>query len=354
MHKITSIHLNGKAYQLEEQAFEALQGYLAQAEAQLKEDPDKEEILSDLEHAIGDKCSGYLGPNKDVITKQEIDEIIRVMGPVHGANDASEAPKAKEQPKQAPKSLYLIREGAWIAGVCTGLAAFFDVDVTLVRAAFILMTVLTGGAGILVYVALMFVIPYATTGEQKAAAYGAPFTAQEIVKRVKDEVESAIEKSELKNWQEKWKGKKEEWQSQAQDWEKYKYHYQWEPKTPRPGASPVLGLMSALLALVWIAALLSLITTGAIFGWMVPAGIPLWLAIVLLFIVFHMITGPLRGAAQSPYYGGYSPWMAVVDTIGVIFIVIALGFAYTNVPEFHDFVNKIPEWIRQSIQPFIH
>jgi phage shock protein PspC (stress-responsive transcriptional regulator) len=354
MHKITPIHLNGKAYQLEEPAYEALRAYLSRAESLLKDNPDKAEIIADLEQAFGDKCGKYLNPNKDVVTAEEMKTIIEQMGPVEGSE--KEEPKKEDSTKAAepgaPKRLYLILEGAWIAGVCTGLAAFFDLDVTLIRVAFIALTVLTGGAWILVYVALMFVVPYASTGEERAAAYGEPFNAQEIVNRAKETYERVTNRPQWQNW-------KQELHKQSQEW-KYK-GYRWNnerhgrPQSvhvqvpmPHVGASPVLGLLSALIAIVWIFALVSLITTGAIFGFAIPSAIPLWLAIIFLFVLFHAITGPLRTAAYTPY-SGYNPWMAVVDMLGLVFIVIGIGFAYTHYPEFQTFVNSIPDKIQQGI-----
>ena len=50
-------------------------------------------------------------------------------------------------------------EGKMIAGVCAGLAAQFDISVTLVRLAFVLMCVFGGGVGILVYVILWIIMP---------------------------------------------------------------------------------------------------------------------------------------------------------------------------------------------------
>ena len=46
-----------------------------------------------------------------------------------------------------------------IAGVCAGLAEFFDLDVTLVRLAFILTAIFTGGCGLLAYLVGWIVIP---------------------------------------------------------------------------------------------------------------------------------------------------------------------------------------------------
>lgn len=48
-----------------------------------------------------------------------------------------------------------------VAGVCAGLAAYLDVDPTLVRIAFVLATLFAGGAPILLYLALIFAMPKA-------------------------------------------------------------------------------------------------------------------------------------------------------------------------------------------------
>lgn len=52
--------------------------------------------------------------------------------------------------------LYLGRDKR-IAGVCSGLADFFGVEESLVRAAFVVFT-LAGGSGILAYIILMVVM----------------------------------------------------------------------------------------------------------------------------------------------------------------------------------------------------
>jgi phage shock protein PspC (stress-responsive transcriptional regulator) len=69
--------------------------------------------------------------------------------------------------------------------VCNGLAAYFDIDVTIVRIVFIGLALLTKGAWIVAYIVLMFVIPYASTSEERAAAHGLPFNAQELVDQAK-------------------------------------------------------------------------------------------------------------------------------------------------------------------------
>ena len=56
------------------------------------------------------------------------------------------------------KRLYRSRENRQIAGVCAGLAEYFNVDPTLVRLVFVAMFLL-GGPGILIYIIMMIVVP---------------------------------------------------------------------------------------------------------------------------------------------------------------------------------------------------
>ena len=57
------------------------------------------------------------------------------------------------------KKLYRSRN-QMIAGVCAGLADYLKVDVTIIRVAYVLLSILSAAfPGILVYIILMIVIP---------------------------------------------------------------------------------------------------------------------------------------------------------------------------------------------------
>ena len=56
------------------------------------------------------------------------------------------------------KKLYRITEGRKLAGVCGGIAEYFNIDATLVRLACALFT-LFAFAGLLVYIVCAIVIP---------------------------------------------------------------------------------------------------------------------------------------------------------------------------------------------------
>ncbi len=56
------------------------------------------------------------------------------------------------------KRLYRSRNEKMIAGVCGGIAEYFDVDPTLIRLAWILFS-FAGGSGVLAYLVCALVIP---------------------------------------------------------------------------------------------------------------------------------------------------------------------------------------------------
>lgn len=181
MNKVTTINLNGKAYQLEEKGYQALHTYLERAGDSLAENPDKKEILTDLEQAIADKCERFLQGKKDVIDAEEVTTILSEMGPVQ-----TDDTETKTSGSSQPKRLYIIPKGGMIMGVCNGLAAYLGVDVTIIRVIFVVLAFATGGFWILVYLLLGFLLPYAKNEAQLAEAYGRRVTAQEIVDNAKD------------------------------------------------------------------------------------------------------------------------------------------------------------------------
>jgi phage shock protein PspC (stress-responsive transcriptional regulator) len=56
------------------------------------------------------------------------------------------------------KKLQRIEQEKMIAGVCTGLAEYFDVDITWIRIAFV-VAVMAGASGILAYIVLWIAVP---------------------------------------------------------------------------------------------------------------------------------------------------------------------------------------------------
>jgi phage shock protein C len=61
--------------------------------------------------------------------------------------------------RNGTKVLARSRQGRMAGGVCAGVAEYFGLDVTLVRVIVAVIAVITGGAGVLAYLAAWAIIP---------------------------------------------------------------------------------------------------------------------------------------------------------------------------------------------------
>lgn len=355
MQKVITVNLNGNAYQLEEVGYEALGRYLADAARQLADDPDRAEIIADLEQAIADKCARYLKAQKNVVTAGELDQVLKEMGPVETMPGEGEGPAAKEKEADAggetvsaPKRLYQIDEGAWISGVCNGIAAYFGIDPTVVRIIFVALALLTGGMWIVAYIIMIFVIPTAKTSEERAAARGLPFNAQELVEQAKRHY------ADLKDGHQRWRDKRR--RAREREFWRRKGEHAYEPPHSRPfdqpqsgyGARvaagivlPLVGMVSAVLTVAWIIALVSVLTTGGILGWRLPLDIPPWIGVLALIAAYAIVNIPLRAVryashqAVGPHRGWFVFWDGV---LWLALVILAWWIAVNYVPGVREFI----------------
>jgi phage shock protein PspC (stress-responsive transcriptional regulator) len=369
MHKVVTINLNGQAYQFDEDAYEGIRAYLDRAEVQLHDNPDRAEILADLEQAIADKCGRYLNAHKTVIASSEIAQVLEEMGPVEGTSDgareeargATSDQGAPPRSGGAPRRLYRIDEGAMIGGVCNGIAAFFDIDVTLVRVIFAALAAIElasshVGAIVIAYIVMMFVVPLAGTSEEQAAAHGIRFNAQEVIDRAKRNIAHINDRG--------WRRRQRAWRRQRRQWTRqwrYTTRFQgpWATWTPVPpsadyGTRVAAGIMTSLLAvanlllfLVFLYGLISLLSTGGIYTWRLPADVPLWLATMGLFFTYYVVAWPLHMARRASYYavgGSMYGWDAGgYGLISAALTVLLVWLAYQHVPEVRNVVQRLPE-----------
>lgn len=235
MNKVFTINLAGRVFSIEEGGFDVLRGYLESAERSLEGNPDKAEILADIESALAEKCSTYLNPGKNVITTEEAETIAEEMGPVSDNGDTH----SESRMHSSPKRLYRIQEGEMIAGVCNGLAAYFDVDVTLVRIVFVLLAIFTSGGFCFAYFLMMIFIPLATTPQERASAMGATPTAKEVIDAVRRAYDTGSD--EWRKWKQRSREERRKWRYQR-EWQSYH--------------SPFWEFMQSVLGLVWFVLIL--------------------------------------------------------------------------------------------------
>ncbi len=150
--------LNRSTLQFEEAAYACLENYLAEAARTLRGNPDEAEIIADLEQAVADQCTKRMPLEQGIVTLAELQPALEEIGPVQVPGTAN---NAERDTRASTRQLQQISEGAVISGVCQGLARYFGVDVTLLRVIALVLTVVSGGTMILVYLVLMLLLPYA-------------------------------------------------------------------------------------------------------------------------------------------------------------------------------------------------
>ena len=369
MNKVITINLDGNAYQLEEGGYDALRAYLETAAARLQDNPDRDEILSDIERAIAEKFRALLASQKTVVAASEVAAVLAEMGPIevdsgeaapaaHGASGHGAAQEEQAAGCGAtPRRLYRIHEGAMIAGVCNGIAAYVNIDPTLVRLAFVVLTMFWG-TGLLVYVVMAIVVPEARSPEEKAAASGDPSTAQEFIRRAKAGYYEAMKGFPDRKARREWKRRfKRDMRANADQW-RQNWHGYWAEHAPfHPGmgyALPMLSMLHGTATVLWICALISLLSTGAVFGLALPANVPAWVAALLLFIVYAVFAGPLKIARRACYRGlGRAGWVwslvFLLDAVVWLAVVTALlWLAVHFFPDLRQAVHSLPSLAHQA------
>jgi phage shock protein PspC (stress-responsive transcriptional regulator) len=375
MNKVITINLDGTAYQLEEGGYDALRAYLETATARLHGNPDRDEILLDIERAIAEKFRALLGSYKTVVVTKEVSAVLAEMGPIEAdSGEAADAGASGGAPGREsehgtageeraasrggiPRRFYRIHEGAMIAGVCNGIAAYVNVDPTFVRLAFVLLT-MVWGTGALVYLVMAIVVPKARSPEEKAAAFGAPSTAQEFIRLAREGYYEAMKGFPNRQARREWKRRfKREMHANADQW-RHNWHGYWtEQAAVHPGmafALPLLSLLLGVATVLWFCALISLLATGFVFGLALPANVPVWLAALLLFIVYGMLVSPLKAARRACYWGSGHPrwaWSFVFfldAAVSLIVVIALLWLALHYLPELRGAVQSLPSLAHQA------
>jgi len=285
-----------------------------------------------------------------------------------GAADPSAADQAASgDAPTAPRRLYQIRDGAMLSGVCNGIAAYFKADVTVVRIVFVLLALFSGGLWFIAYLVMMFVIPFATTGEEHAAASGAPFNAQEVVDRARKHYE---EFKGDKEWRSHWRRQRREWRRRFKD-NVYWWSQNLQRSVYQAGTAtgyfaqvatglmiPILAILDVLLFIAFITAVFTLATTGSLFGWTTGGAMPLWAQIVILCVIYALLASPLRLMRQGMFLmrgGHHHPWREAWDRIFSLGATVLVGWlAYRYVPAVHDLLRDFPHKIELLWNNLVH
>ncbi|MBN2524148.1 MAG: PspC domain-containing protein [Bacteroidales bacterium] len=188
MKKTMTINLGGMVYHIDEDAYDKLKIYLDKVKNELRSVDGGEEIYQDIETRIAELFSERLSSNKQVITLNEVEDVIRIMG---NPEDISGKTTEREYSSKSRSYRRMFRDpdNRIIGGVCSGLAAYWRIDPTIVRLIFVILAIF-GMAGVLIYLILWIVLPEANTVAQKLEMRGEAVNLSNIVDFFRQEFEN--------------------------------------------------------------------------------------------------------------------------------------------------------------------
>ena len=179
MKKTVTINLAGRVYHIDEDAFTLLNNYLESIREELQQTEGSKEIYEDIEARISELLNEKLRNARGVVIIQDIRDIIQIMGEPNDISGNSSGEKKQSHSHQHYRRMYRDPDNRMVAGVCSGMAAYWRVDPTFVRIIFVVLAVF-GTAGILIYLILWILLPEAQTVAQKLEMRGEPVTFSNI------------------------------------------------------------------------------------------------------------------------------------------------------------------------------
>ncbi len=195
MNKTIIININGIVFHIEEDAYELLKNYMTDVKRHFMNSADSLEITTDIENRIAEMFSELLSrENKQVIIEQDVTLVIEQMGTVKDFENADEdntnaTSNYAHSNNTEGRRLFRDPDDHLVAGVCAGIANYFDVDAVWIRLAFALFTPI-GGSGFILYIILWIVIPKAVSRADRMAMKGEKQNLQGFKRNFEEELSS--------------------------------------------------------------------------------------------------------------------------------------------------------------------
>ncbi|WP_258136754.1 PspC domain-containing protein [Mucilaginibacter phenanthrenivorans] len=193
MNKTIIININGIVFHIEEDAYEILKNYMTEVKRHFLNSADSLEITTDIENRIAEMFGELLlRENKQVIVEQDVNKIVEQMGSVadfESAESEGDAQSTHYTRNTEVRRLFRDPDDHLVAGVCAGIANYFDINPVWTRLFFALF-IPVAGSGFLLYIILWIVIPKAVTRADKMAMKGEKQNLQGFAKNFEEELSS--------------------------------------------------------------------------------------------------------------------------------------------------------------------
>ena len=189
-----NINLGGYAFHVDEDAYERLQQYLKSLENEFSGETSSAEIIADIEGRVAELFRMRLSSYKQVINMKDVEEVMAILGSPEVISGSETADS--ESHTASSRRIYRDPEGRIFGGVCSGLAAYLNMDALIMRIIFVILA-LPGGFGVILYLVLWIVLPEARTTAQKLEMRGDPVNIENIKESVKREFDTVKKKMNL-------------------------------------------------------------------------------------------------------------------------------------------------------------
>ncbi len=196
MKKTLTINISGVVFHIDEDAFDKLQIYLKSLNGKFGATDEGREIITDIEARIAEIFTEKSKDQKNVITTEDVDHIIEIMGTPEEFDASEDDETTTEDTRyeyRKHRRLYRDPDNTIISGVCGGLAAYFNIDPVAVRIIFVILFFFPTGLSLLTYIILWLAVPVARTTAQKLEMRGEKVTVSNIERTIKDEFKNVKE-----------------------------------------------------------------------------------------------------------------------------------------------------------------
>ncbi len=199
MNRIIAINLCSIVFQIDETAYDSLKKYLSEIKNHLGNTSSSAEVYQDVENRIAELFQHKIADGAQAILPKDVAEVIELMGQPEQFKEFAEENKSQQNnddnnQNQPPyysttnpfRRIYRNPDDKVLAGVCSGLAAYFGIDPIIMRLVFVALF-FVGGSAFLIYLVCWIAIPLANTSAEKMAMQGKPFTFDDVKKNVQRE-----------------------------------------------------------------------------------------------------------------------------------------------------------------------
>ena len=182
MNEVNKIHLGRQAFTISVDAHHELRSYLDAIKKQVQD----KEVMNEIELRMVELLTEHGIDSNKVILPSDVDFLKEQLGNPKDFKEDEDETGTSIDNMSDKKRLFRDTDKALIAGVCSGLAEYFGLDVLIVRILFVIFTVITAGWMILLYIVLWLLVPEAKTSSDRLLMVGKPVTVnslKEIVER---------------------------------------------------------------------------------------------------------------------------------------------------------------------------